>query len=62
VFCTIPIALLMGVYGRFLRPGRIAEMSLIGLVLLLAALLFGRQYRRVPPLRRFLTSAAIPWR
>ena len=27
VFCTIPIALLMGVYSRFIRPGRIGEMS-----------------------------------
>src|SRR5271165_1268395 len=26
VFCTIPIALLMGVYSRYIRPGRIAEM------------------------------------
>ena len=34
VFCTIPIALLMGVYSRFIRPGRIAEMSIIGVVLL----------------------------
>src|SRR5712671_5839475 len=50
VFCTIPIALLMGVYGRFLRPGRIAEMSLIGLVLLLAALLFGRTVSESPSL------------
>ena len=25
VFCTIPIALLMGVYSRFIRPGRIAR-------------------------------------
>ena len=39
VFCTIPIALLMGVYSRFIRPGRIAEMSAIGGVLLLLALL-----------------------
>jgi carbon starvation protein len=50
VFCTIPIALLMGVYGRFIRPGRIAEMSLIGLVLLLAALLFGRTVSESPSL------------
>src|SRR5260370_6002351 len=50
VFCTIPISLLMGVYGRFLRPGRIAEMSLIGLVLLLAALLFGRTVSESPSL------------
>ena len=36
VFATIPIALVMGVYGRFIRPGRIAEMSVIGIVLLIA--------------------------
>src|ERR1700730_3965670 len=41
VFCTIPIALIMGIYGRFIRPGRIAEMSIIGVVLLLAALIYG---------------------
>ena len=27
VFATIPIAMLMGVYTRFLRPRRIGEMS-----------------------------------
>ena len=31
VFCTIPIALLMGVYNQFIRPGRIGEMSLLGM-------------------------------
>ncbi|WP_156678477.1 carbon starvation CstA family protein [Sphingomonas profundi] len=41
VFATIPIALLMGVYGRFVRPGRIAEMSAIGFVLLMAAIVGG---------------------
>src|SRR5512140_1410335 len=35
VACTIPIALLMGVYLRFLRPGRVLEVSILGLVLLL---------------------------
>jgi len=42
VFCTIPIALVMGVYSRFIRPGKIGEMSAIGAVLLLLALIFGR--------------------
>ena len=42
VFATIPIAILMGVYCRFIRPGRIAEMSVIGFILLMAALIFGR--------------------
>ncbi|OBJ03578.1 carbon starvation CstA family protein [Mycobacterium sp. 1465703.0] len=34
---TIPIALFMGCYLRFLRPGRVAEVSLIGFALLLLA-------------------------
>ena len=38
VFATIPIAILMGLYARFFRPGRIAEMSVIGVVLLMVAL------------------------
>ena len=42
VFATIPIALVMGVYARFIRVGRIAEMSAIGVVLLLVALIYGR--------------------
>ncbi|MBB6252149.1 carbon starvation CstA family protein [Nitrospirillum iridis] len=42
VFATMPIAVLMGVYGRFIRPGRVGEMSAIGLVLLLLAILSGQ--------------------
>ncbi|KQS73259.1 carbon starvation CstA family protein [Modestobacter sp. Leaf380] len=38
---TIPIALFMGVYLRVLRPGRVLEASLIGVVLLLAAIIGG---------------------
>jgi carbon starvation protein CstA len=41
VACTIPIALMMGVYLRWIRPGRILEVSLIGLVLLLASIGYG---------------------
>ncbi|MEU4654464.1 carbon starvation CstA family protein [Streptomyces sp. NPDC023723] len=39
---TIPIALLMGCYLRVLRPGRVVEVSLIGVALLLLALVSGR--------------------
>ena len=38
---TIPIALFMGVYLRFLRPGRVSEVSLIGVALLLLAIVSG---------------------
>ena len=48
VFCTIPIAILMGIYNRFVRPGRIAEMSIIGFALLMAALVYGRTVSAIP--------------
>ncbi|AVZ75221.1 carbon starvation protein A [Streptomyces lunaelactis] len=38
---TIPIALLMGVYLRILRPGKVTEVSLIGVSLLLLAIVAG---------------------
>jgi carbon starvation protein len=41
VFATIPTALLMGLYGRFVRPGRVLEMSAMGVVLLLGSIWLG---------------------
>jgi carbon starvation protein len=38
---TLPIALLMGVYLRFLRPGRVLEVSIIGVALLILAIFGG---------------------
>jgi carbon starvation protein len=53
VFCTIPIAIFMGVYTRFIRVGRIAEMSAIGVVLLLVALVYGKTVSENPELAAF---------
>lgn len=39
---TIPIAIYMGLHMRYLRPGKIGEASVIGFVLLLLALYYGR--------------------
>lgn len=39
---TIPIGFLMGFYLQRFRPGRITEVSLLGVVLLIASVLFGR--------------------
>ncbi len=39
---TIPIALFMGLYLYRIRPGRVGEVSAIGFVLLLAAVVIGR--------------------
>jgi carbon starvation protein len=53
VFCSIPIALLMGVYSRYIRPGMIGEMSVLGCVLLLAALVYGKTVSETPELARY---------
>jgi carbon starvation protein len=50
VFSTIPIAILMGIYSQYIRPGRIGEMSAIGAVLLVAALIYGRTVAETPEL------------
>jgi carbon starvation protein len=55
VICTVPIALIMGVYSRFVRPGRIAEMSLIGAALLLASLIYGKTVSETPTLAAWFT-------
>jgi len=39
---TIPIALLMGVYMRRLRPGKVLETSLLGFILVFASIVGGR--------------------
>ncbi|MGW0661861.1 carbon starvation CstA family protein [Streptodolium elevatio] len=41
VAMTIPIALFMGVYLRFLRPGQVVETTVIGVALLLLAIVAG---------------------
>ncbi|HAL69474.1 MAG TPA: carbon starvation protein A, partial [Pseudomonas sp.] len=48
VMATIPIAMFMGVYMRYIRPGRIGEISLIGVVLLLASIWLGGQIAADP--------------
>ncbi|MGX9819013.1 carbon starvation CstA family protein [Lactococcus lactis] len=39
---TIPIALLMGIYLKYIRPGHVNEISAIGFILLLVAIFGGR--------------------
>jgi carbon starvation protein len=55
VAATIPIAVLMGVYGRYIRPGRIGEMSGIGFVLLIASIVFGQHVAESPVLAPLFT-------
>ena len=52
---TIPIAMLMGVYMRWIRPGRVLEASAIGLVLLALSLYAGRWVAEQPDLATLFT-------
>ena len=45
---TIPIALFMGVYLRFIRPGKVLEVSIIGFALLMFAIISGRWIAESP--------------
>ena len=55
---TIPIALLMGVYLRRLRPGRVLETSAIGFVLVLAAIWGGQWASQTPTVAKYFTLTA----
>ncbi|BAV64734.1 carbon starvation CstA family protein [Sphingobium cloacae] len=48
VAATVPLAIFMGVYTRWIRPGRIGEVSLLGLVGLLAAIVYGQTIAQSP--------------
>jgi carbon starvation protein len=63
VACTIPIALFMGVYLRWLRPGRVLEVSLIGLVLLLGSIAYGAHVADTPALAALFDfdAKALAW-
>ena len=41
IAATIPIALFMGIYTRFIRPGKIGEISIVGVILLMLAIVYG---------------------
>lgn len=52
---TIPIALFMGIWMRFIRPGRVVEASIVGAVLLLVAIWGGGVIIENPELKAFFT-------
>ena len=53
VAATIPIAILIGLYMRNIRPGRVVESTLIGVVLLLSAVVAGGWIDQHPDLSQW---------
>ncbi|WP_040715180.1 carbon starvation CstA family protein [Caenibius tardaugens] len=48
VVATVPLAIFMGIYTRWIRPGRIGEVSLVGLVGLILAIVYGQNIAASP--------------
>ena len=63
VAATIPIALFMGLYARYFRPGAIGEVSLLGFVLLMLSIVGGQYVQEVPKLAALftLTGEQLTW-
>jgi carbon starvation protein len=55
---TMPIAVLMGVYLRRIRPGKVLEVSALGFLLVLAAIWGGQYVSQNPALARVFTFSA----
>lgn len=58
VAATIPIALFMGIYARYLRPGKVGEVSVIGFVLLMLSIVAGGWVAASPTLAPLFTFTA----
>ncbi len=63
VIATMPIALMMGVYMRYIRVGKIGEISVVGLILLLGAIWLGGKVAADPTwgLAFTFTASQITW-
>jgi carbon starvation protein len=56
---TIPIALLLGLYLRFVRPGRVLEASLIGVALVLFVVVAGQWVAESPAWAKVFTMSGL---
>ncbi|SDS13901.1 carbon starvation protein A [Pseudomonas fuscovaginae UPB0736] len=59
VMATIPIAMFMGVYMRYIRPGRIGEISILGVILLLGSIWLGGQIAADPVWAKAFTFTGV---
>lgn len=60
VAATIPIAMVVGVYMRYLRPGRVLEASLLGVALLLGSVVLGGWVDHHPTLAALFDHEGLP--
>ncbi len=60
IAATMPIALFMGLYLRYWRPGRVLECSAIGFLLVMASIFGGQAVAASPALAPLFTLGAMP--
>jgi carbon starvation protein len=59
IIMIIPIAMLLGIYLRYLRPGRVLEASILGFLLVIAAVAGGRYVAESPALAHHFTYGGL---
>jgi carbon starvation protein len=58
IAATIPIAILMGIYLRYLRPGKVLETSVLGFILVMAAIFGGQWISQTQPYAEWFNFGA----
>ena len=62
IAATMPIALFMGIYTRYIRPGKIGEISIVGFILLMLAIVYGENVASSSYAHWFdLTGVQLTW-
>ncbi len=62
IAATMPIALFMGIYTRYIRPGKIGEISIVGFILLMLAIVYGENVAQSSYAHWFdLTGVQLTW-
>jgi carbon starvation protein len=59
VAATVPLAILMGIYTRWIRPGRVGEVSILGLIGLILAIVYGQAVAESPTAAAMFTFTAV---
>ncbi|MFN7996402.1 MAG: carbon starvation CstA family protein [Bryobacteraceae bacterium] len=59
IVATMPIAVLMGLYLRYWRPGRVLECSVLGFVLVMISIFLGKAVAQSPALAPWFTLSGV---